>query len=223
MFKRVQAAALLAALPLTIGFAQPVAAIETADDGVVQPAPAPEELVFEAEALVESFTRDGRLLGAQVHGSETQNLDLASPMPAKNGKPGDVSANASGSGGSSSASGCTKVTVHNEAETLLGFTAYYFDTWTRWCWTRSTARVYDVTHGWDIHSVDSQQYWKGIVNKETHLYDWKSGDSDSGYYHMRQGQFENCVLKYGCIGTTYPKNIIRSHSDGTWTWATSGT
>jgi hypothetical protein len=128
----------------------------------------------------------------------------------------------SGTGGASSASGCRKVTLRNRTSTLLGLTAYRFNTWTRWCWERAKHQVYDVSTGWFITDADTQEYWRGIVNDELGYYDFGANDGHphSAYKHYRQGRFENCVLKYGCIATTYPTNTIRSYDNGTYAWKT---
>jgi hypothetical protein len=161
-------------------------------------------------------------VSTQTFGPETEGQIMGAEAGSAAG--GGVVPMASGSGGSSSSSGCRKVTVNNETETVLGFTAYWFHTWTRWCWTRSTQVVYDVTTGWYISDVDSQEYWKGINNTELLFYDYSTNDGHprSAFKHYRQGRFENCVLKYGCIGTTYPTNLLRSYYNGTWVWSTSG-
>jgi hypothetical protein len=126
----------------------------------------------------------------------------------------------SGTGGSSSASGCKKVTLNNEGETLLGFTAYRFHTWASWCWRRSTQTVYDVKTGWFLSDVDSFQVWRGMVNREFVFYDYSVNDGHprSAYKHYRQGHFENCVPKVGCLSNTYPTNTLRSYYNGTFAW-----
>lgn len=186
--------------------------------------PTPEPVVSTGSATVETYTDNfKKLVSTVTYGPETEGQ----LMPAEDvgAAPGDgIAANAGGSAGSSSASGCQRVTVNNEAETVLGFTAYWFHTWTRWCWTRSTQVVYDVSTGWFLSDVDSQQYWRGIINSELGFYDYSTNDGHpkSAYKHYRQGRFENCVLKYGCIGTTYPANTLRSYYNGTWAWETNG-
>lgn len=116
------------------------------------------------------------------------------------------------------------MTVTNKTKTVLGFTAYDFKTWTRWCWNRSSQVVSDVTKGYALANVDSQQYWRGIVNKEFTFYDYSTNNRKprSAYKNYQQGRFENCVLKYGCIGSTYPANTLRSSYNGTWAWSTAG-
>lgn len=200
----------LVAAPL---LAPPAQAVTTA------PAPAPEKLTSVGSVQVDTYSAaGGALLSRRTYGPETEGLLMGGSAG------GGGTALSSGTGGDSSGSGCLRVTVNNEAETVLGFTAYWFHTWTRWCWTRSTQNVHDVSTGWTISDVDSQQYWRGIVNKELVFYDYSTnnGHPRSAYKHYRQGRFENCVLKYGCIGNTYPANTLRSYYNGTWAWSTSG-
>ena len=189
-------------------------------------APTAEPLTLSSSVTVETFKADQKtLVSSQTYGAETQGLLMGAddPSPAT-GNPHGISPMDSGSGGTSSSSGCRKVTVNNYAKTVLGFTAYVFHTWTDWCWTRSTQVVYNVTHGWYTSDIDSQEYWKGIVNSEFLFYDYSTNDGHprSAYKNYMQGQFENCVLKYGCIGTTYPANTLRSYYNGTWAWSTGG-
>ena len=126
----------------------------------------------------------------------------------------------SGSGGTSTASGCNKVTVRNRAETLLEYTAYRFNTWTYWCWNRQNRTISNVRTGWYLSDVDSQFIWREMLIDNTHYFAWYSGYSTSGYKHEKQGRIENCLLHYGCIGNTYPRNILYSYSNGTWSWYT---
>ncbi len=154
---------------------------------------------------VETFDLEGNLL-------YTESIDSGSAVTL-----GDNS----GSGGTSSASGCRKVTVHNEKETLLGKTAYWFNTWTRWCWNRADRIIYDVTTGFYLSDVDPFYYWRGLIVDNTYHFSWYSGYPKSGYRHEKQGHFENCIVKYGCISSSYPYNLLYSYSNGTFTWHTS--
>jgi len=183
-----------------------------------KPAPTPDPLVQSTEVVAEYYAPDDKtLLGTEVYGDGSEGQVLGASG-------GQVIPNATGSGGSSSSSGCNRVTVTNNENTLLGFTAYKFKTWTHWCWTRSSQNIYDVQHGWQISDVDSQFVWKGINNSEFGFYDYSVNDGHprSAYKNYQQGHFENCVVKYGCIGSTYPANTLRSYYNGTWAWATDG-
>lgn len=165
--------------------------------------------------LDESFTLDGRPLSTQ-----------RTPLDGSAGTEPSTLAKRGGTGGTSTASGCRKVTISNRAKTVVGKTAYRYNTWTRWCWTRSSERIHrGVKTGWSISSVDGFQYWRGQVRKVTNFYDAGANNNRprSGFRHYRQGRFENCVVKYGCIQTSYPANSLRSYSNGRYRYAFSGT
>ena len=40
----------------------------------------------------------------------------------------------------------------------------------------------------------------------------------SGYEHGRQARVENCIPHWGCLGSTYPHNVLYSYSNGTYSW-----
>lgn len=131
---------------------------------------------------------------------------------------GDVTTQATGSGGSSTASGCRTVTVNNYESSTLGTLLYTYRTVTDWCWTRSTSNIYNVSNSWRYINDDMCWSWQGEVNNDLRFYSWNGG-SRSGYLHWRQGHVQG-----GCIfpNNKYPENTIRAHSDGTYTWATAG-
>lgn len=133
---------------------------------------------------------------------------------------------ATASGGSSSASGCRKTTISNRARTVLGFTAYRYNTWTYWCWDRAKEYIKPGgSNGWSISDTDGTQYWRGEVRKSVYFYDAGTNNNRprSAFRHYRQGSFENCVVRYGCLRTSYPANSLRSYYNGTYTYAFSGT
>ena len=128
-------------------------------------------------------------------------------------------AEGSGSGGSSSASGCRKATVKNRGESITGTLVYKYNTWTEWCWNRADHAVTTVKTGQYLSDVASTMYYRGLTGQDERFYAWRSGFNKSGHWHERQAHFENCVVRYGCISSDYPRNVIRAHSDGTYTWA----
>lgn len=132
----------------------------------------------------------------------------------------NVSGKESGSGGTSSASGCRRLTVSNRKRTALGLTAFRFVTWTEWCWTRSTQTVRVVKKGHRLEDVDPLFSWQGITAKEFLFYDYGTNDGHpkSAYKHYRQGHFENCVGPV--CQSFYPENTLRSYYNGTWAWST---
>ena len=128
-----------------------------------------------------------------------------------------------GSEGTSTASGCRRVTTKNEYETTLGATAFYFNQVIRWCWNRDQRRVYDVTLGYYLEDVDPLYVYRGHTSHNRYFYEYRSGYKNSGYITDRQARFENCVpTPQGqvCLGSYYPRNITRAHDNGTWSWNT---
>jgi hypothetical protein len=101
---------------------------------------------------------------------------------------------------------------------------YWYHTWTRWCWNRATQNVYDVSTGWYIDDVASFTFWRGENNNELGWYDYSTnnGYPRSAYKHYRQGAFDNCPVRFGCVETLYPANTLRSYYNGTYAWSTSG-
>ena len=188
--------------------------------------------------IVETFTLTGERVSTEAFSSDGSPI----PVPADFESRGVVKASAAtlaevtltnavegdgyapdgvGSGGSSSSSGCREVTVKNEKKDHLGFSVFWFNTWTSWCWDRSTWTTYDVSTGYFLDDVDPLYEWRDLIVDHADFYRWQTGFPESGYRHEKQGHFEYCVPKLLCIGSFYPRNILKSHSDGTWTWSTS--
>jgi hypothetical protein len=121
----------------------------------------------------------------------------------------------SGGGGLPSPSGCRTLTVTNKTTTTLGFTAFKFITETSWCWNlkqlKTTLNWVDVR----VADVDSQYRYRGLNNAFNQ-------NIDNGKRVYRQGFFENCIVKYGCINSYYPSNDSRVYASGMWTWETNG-
>ncbi len=185
--------------------------------------PDPPTLRSHSSVTVETFKADRTtLVSRRTYGPQTAGTVLRGDRIGVT--PSSQRAYSSGKGGTTTSSGCRRVTVKNESETLLGFTAYWFNTWTSWCWNRTRQVVRDVTTGWYLKDVDSEYYWRGMVNREFDYYDYGTDDGHpvSAYKYYRQGRFENCVMKYGCLGALYPANTLRSYYNGTWVWKTEG-
>ena len=127
----------------------------------------------------------------------------------------------SGSEGSSSASGCRTATLRNRKYSLTGTDHMYtYTTVTSWCWNRSQRKITSPSTSWDIYIDNGSVAWRGEIARDIRSYTSISGYPQSGYYHYRQGHLENCFPVLGCTGSSYPRNQIWSHSDGTWRWQT---
>ena len=128
-----------------------------------------------------------------------------------------------GSQGSSTASGCRRVTTKNEYETALGRTAFYFNQVTYWCWDRADHEVRNVSLGYYLEDVDPLYVYRGHTSHNRYFYEYRQGYKNSGYISDRQARMENCVPTPNgqvCLGSVYPRNITRAHDNGTWSWNT---
>ena len=122
----------------------------------------------------------------------------------------------SGSGGGlPTMSGCRELTVTNKTTTTLGFTAFKFITETNWCWNLKQARTTLGDVVVRIADVDSQYRYRGLNSS----FNQTVNDGKRVY---RQGYFENCIAKYGCINAYYPSNDSRVYDTGMWAWFTNG-
>ena len=155
--------------------------------------------------VVETYDGNGNWISTEVHIPDKDNY------MASNG----------GEGGTPSDSGCHKVIVRNEKETTFGFTAYWFNTWTYWCWNRANRTISDVETDWHLEDVDEFQEWRNMLVDNTYFFYWYDGYATSGYYHEKQGHFKNCIPHIGCTSNSYPRNQLWSYADGTWSWKTS--
>ena len=121
----------------------------------------------------------------------------------------------SGGGGLPSPSGCRTLTVTNKTSTTLGFTAFKFITETSWCWNLKQLRTDLGSVVVRVADVDAQFRYRGLINSFNQTI-------DNGKRVYRQGFFENCIAKYGCINAYYPSNDSRVYASGMWTWTTNG-
>lgn len=189
----------------------PLAVLTPGNHAEAAALPAPPEATYDY-IVVEDLAPDGSVIEFTV----TSGSDPASDHPLDDA----TTASDSGSGGESAGSGCRRATIYNEVETALGATAYVYNTWTQWCWRRSSHAVSDVTTGQYLSDVDPFFKYRGIVSQDERPYAWQTGYNKSGHWHERQIEMENCV--YACLGSTFPRNVLRVHSDGTYTWRTYG-
>jgi hypothetical protein len=156
-------------------------------------------------------------LDAQGHVVATQTI---SRPPQAVGTPQRIKGSApplldTGVGGLPSATGCRTLTVTNRTSTLLGFTAFRFITETSWCWNLKLLQTNLSSVQVRIADVDAQFRYRGLNSSFNQTI-------DNGKRVYRQGFFENCVVKYGCIGAYYPSNDSRVYASGMWSWSTNG-
>lgn len=189
-------------------------------------APAPEQLTYTTQLVETNYGKFNKVTSTNTYdvtdSGGTAETDTGDYNASSTSGTGTVSPMTETKGGTSSASGCKKLAVTHTAYTYLGFVAWRFSIWTHWCWKRSTQTVYNVYTGWNIWDVDSEYKWDGIVDGTyIHLfYDYSTNDGHpkSAFKHQRTGHFENCVIKWGCVGNIYPTDLLRSYYNGTYAW-----
>jgi hypothetical protein len=114
--------------------------------------------------------------------------------------------------------GCRRLDVARVQRSLLGFVVFKFWHWKRWCW--DYPRVWVTGMGTYVTSVDANMYYRGVVNAWDHHNTWCCFSRTSGHLSFRQGRFDNCVLRFGCLGTYYPWVRIHAHGNGSYHYRT---
>jgi hypothetical protein len=177
------------------------AAAEVADEAQS----APEEV----EVYVQDVDRRGNALGPRVQlSAEEAAARRQAGSDVRTGR--RLAATAS--------SGCRAVDVARVGRSLLGFVVYKFWQRKNWCW--SYPKVTSASSSAWVTDVDPNWYYGGVVSAWGEFYNWCCGVWNSGHRSFRQGAFQNCVLKYGCIKSEYPWVLIRGHGDGGFTYDT---
>jgi hypothetical protein len=111
------------------------------------------------------------------------------------------------------ASGCREIDIVKEGSGFLfGTTVYKWHHSKRWCW--ANGRVTGVWSSAYATNVDANWYYRGLAGSAGYFY----GANQSGHYSFRQAKMENCVLKYGCIGSEYPWVKIWAEGNGSYRW-----
>jgi hypothetical protein len=115
-------------------------------------------------------------------------------------------------------SGCRGVDVARIGRSLFGFVTYKFWVHKDFCW--SYPRVTGANAYTYLTEVDPNFVFRGVINSWGAFYSWCCGFANSGQTSLRQGHFENCILKYGCVRNEYPWVAIYAHGDGSWSYDT---
>jgi hypothetical protein len=160
--------------------------------------------------VVEDLDADGHVMATQTIKGEPQPVGTretikGSPPPLLD----------TGVGGLPTLSGCRTLTVTNKTTTTLGFTAFKFITETGWCWNLKQGRTTLTGVEVRVADVDGQYRYRGLNNSFNQVI-------NDGMRVYRQGFFENCVVKYGCINSYYPSNDSKVYDSGMWSWTTNG-
>ena len=112
---------------------------------------------------------------------------------------------------------CRSAKVAYVKKTLLGAVAYKWWMQRSWCW-RYPRLVSVGTKTW-VTDLDGFNVYKGIVSSWGRWFTWCCGDPKSGHRAFRQAEFENCIVKYGCLSTTYPWIRMTVRGDGTYAYS----
>lgn len=163
----------------------------------------------------DEVTYDNGQVVSVKHGKD--RIDIP---PSGEGKPpqdGGVSI-ASAEGGEGGSGNCKNVWARRVGHSLLGFVTYKFEHWKYFCWNYPTITYVEGSHRW--LDVDPNFLVRGQWG-DGYWYEWR-GAAHGGQTSYRQGQIENCILHYGCLGTFYPYVQIWINGNGAWTYSTSG-
>ncbi len=126
--------------------------------------------------------------------------------PSRRARPGRA-------GRSLQASGCREIDIAKDGNSFLFHSLVY--RWhhsKRWCW--SNGRITGVWSSAYATNMDGNWYYRRLAASAGYFY----GSNQSGHYSFREAEMENCVLKYGCIGSEYPWVKIWVHGDSSYTW-----
>ena len=81
------------------------------------------------------------------------------------------------------------------------FVAFRYHQVNHWCWQYPNITCLNVSSG--FYDVDPS----GQVRYDSNGYGWYytwAGGPFGGHYAHRDGKIDNCILRYGCIGSYYP-------------------
>jgi len=70
----------------------------------------------------------------------------------------------------------------------FGATAFWYNIWTRWCWTRSTQTVYSVSYDDKFVPDDPNFEWVGVIEDDHYFYDFSTDDGHpkSAFLHRQR-------------------------------------
>lgn len=115
-------------------------------------------------------------------------------------------------------SSCGTVWAERVKRSFIGRVLYRYRLNVYFCWNGSA--VSNVSSYTQVRDVDGWQDFKGNIESHENYYNWANHGTNSGHYSFRQGHFQNCVIKYGCISNSYPWVKIWVHRDGSWLYDT---
>ena len=116
-----------------------------------------------------------------------------------------------------SSSGCDTVDAYVTKKDWLGVQVVWrYHQVKHWCW--SYPRITTLSVGARFSDVD---WSSAVINFYDNGYGWYytwAGSPAGGHYSYRQGSVSNCILRVGCISTSYPQIEIWVNGNGAWTW-----
>jgi len=118
-----------------------------------------------------------------------------------------------------SSSGSDTVSFELTKRSVLGFVAWRYHQVDHWCWQYPNITCLDI--GSNFYDVDAN----GQVRYDSQGYGWYytwAGGPFGGHYAHREGRIDNCVLKYGCIGSYYPYVDMWLNGNGAWSASGGG-
>jgi hypothetical protein len=213
----VNAAALAVAGTLILAIAVPAKA------GAAQPDPASRSLPSNVRAALDELATTSQLSAAgrralltrpdiAAHVADPASVEVGSRLVTGSELPDGVQARASATGATPMALYCGAWRdVWITKKTLLGFTAYKFHQYMRWCYDFRNVTVIQNRYVY-LSEVDGNFYFRRITA------DNNSPVPGAEVYSYMQGHMENCILKYGCIASTYPWTKIWARNNGTSGW-----
>ncbi len=99
------------------------------------------------------------------------------------------------------------------------FVAWRYQQVSHWCWQYPNITCFDARG--NFYNVDPN----GQVRYDNNGYGWYytwAGGPFGGHYAHREGRVDNCILRYGCIGSYYPYVDMWVNGNGAWTASGGG-
>jgi hypothetical protein len=112
---------------------------------------------------------------------------------------------------------CRSAKVAYVKKTLLGAVAYKWWMKRSWCWR--FPRLVSVGTKTYVTDMNGFNEYKGIVASWGAWFEWCCNEPRSGHKAFRQAEFQNCIVKYGCLSTTYPWIRMSVRGDGSYAYA----
>jgi len=99
------------------------------------------------------------------------------------------------------------------------FLAWRYHQVNHWCWQYPNITCFYAAS--NFYDVDPS----GQVRYDSNGYGWYytwAGGPFGGHYSHRDGKIDNCILRYGCIGSYYPYVDVWVNGNGAWTASGGG-